>query len=391
MHKAIKISPIIVFLIFYCILSSASASITFNYSFYIELGTAVICFLYFQYKKLLKHTNATIFASILLIFSAVYSIHGGSFAGYISKLMQVSLAVVLLNVKDDCRIKLLYTITKWFAVILAISLVFWVIHFFVPLPHITTVFDNPWGGYIIRSDYFFFRELENPDDIQRFQSYFLEPGHLGTIAALFLIVNQFDFKRIENFVYLLVIIVSLSAAAYVMIALGYLLFRVSEGKKSYFVYAILLLLALLVFFMNYNGGNNVVNDLIFSKLTRENGAVEGRVSDDVLSLYNNMWNTGKDLFFGKTMFLNLDTVGAGLILYFVQNGIFGTLLLALSYFSIYRSKRSRYGFYVLIIYYISFLQRTYPYWDAFTVPFILGLSSILYVQPNKRKRGIVKS
>jgi hypothetical protein len=123
--------------------------------------------------------------------------------------------------------------------------------------------------------------------------------------------------------------------------------------------------------------------LIFGKLTREEGAIEGRVTLGVVQILYNMWSTGEDLLLGKGVFGNDDELlGSGIILFFVQQGIVGTILLFLVYYCIYKSCKSRYGFLFFLLYIISFLQRTYPYWDFFIITFILGLSYVKYDQTN---------
>ncbi len=376
-----KISGIINLIILYCFLASARACMTFGENLWVEFGAAVICIFYFSSEGAIKFSNSSIIASLLLLVSSIYYIHGGSFAGYVSKAMLVSLAVVLINLKDSWKIELFQTLSKWFGILLGLSIFWWLLHFIIPLPSVITLVD--FGNTQIHTqNYFIFRETlykeYNTEFLQRFQGMFLEPGHLGTISALFLVINSFDFKKIENCFFLIACILSLSASSYLIVALGYVCYRFTENGNLRLFITLLLLLGVILFFMNYNGGDNYINNFIFSKLTREDGAVEGRVSLSVLSMYENMLNSGNDLFFGKGWQLeDMDNRGAGIILFFVVTGVFGTVLLILAYYSIYHCSKSRYGLFIFIIYLVSFLQRTYPYWDAFTLPFILGLPFIL--------------
>ena len=383
-----KIPFWIEFIIFYCLLASANVSVTFGQSFWIEFAVAFICFIYFYSINALRCTDATILASFFLILCWVYSNHGGSFVGYVAKFMQVSLAVVLLNLKNVWRIELLETISKWFASLLAVSIIAWIIHFIIPLPHTTSIIWSPWGGTEYHHNYYLFIIVDKLDHFQRFQSFFLEPGHLGTIVSFFLIVNRFDFKKRQNLIFLLCIILSMSASAFVLSALGYLLFKYLEnGNMKFLMYAFVATF-LMIFFTYYNGGDNIINNIIFSKLNRDSGAIEGRVSIEILSMYNEMLSSGQDLIFGKTAFLDVEAQGAGIILYFVQNGIIGVVLLIVAYLSIYLSCRSKYGFVVFIVYLVSFLQRTYPQWDAFSLPFILGLAVFAYKE--KKLKTVIR-
>ena len=360
---------------------------TLGPNLWIEFGVAVICFFYFYSKHAIKVTQRTLIASALFLLSSMYIVHGGSIPGYISKAMLVSLAVVLLNVKVDWRVDLWQHISKWYSVLVALSILTWLLHLVIPLPHVTTVADMN-DVPIHFHNYFFFREtMFNEyflDYRMRFQGMFLEPGHMGTITAFFLISNRFNFKNKGNIVFLFGALLTLSASAYLLVALGYMSYMITEGKGSKGFWAILGLAIVVLFFLVYNHGDNVINELIFGKLTREEGALESRVSLEVLMLFENMWSTGVDLWFGKGAFLELETPGSGFYLFFVYCGIVGTVLLLLAYYSIYFCCRSKYGFFMFLLYLVSFLQRTYPYWDAFSLPFILGLPFILRETSMKR-------
>lgn len=392
-----KIPNIIVFIVFYCLLASAQACMTFGNNLWVEIAAAAVCSMYFASKGAIRFTNTSIVASLLLLSASVYYIHGGSFAGYISKAMLVSLALVLINLKDAWKIELFETISRWFGILMGLSMILWLLHFFMPLPHTTAVVEMnnvPINSY----NYFLFRETMfsdySSDIMQRYQGMFLEPGHLGTIVAVFLINNCFDFKKKENWVFLIACILSLSASSYLLVALGFVFYRFSANGNKKFVISSLILIVLIIFFANYNGGDNLVNNLIFGKLTREDGAVQSRVSLGLLAMFDSMWQSGRDLIFGKGWeVVDMENSGAGIILFFVVNGIFGTALLILAYYSIYCCCKSRYGFFVFLIYLVSFLQRTYPYWDAFSLPFILGLPFILRDQQrhelqNKNERKL---
>ena len=60
--------------------------------------------------------------------------------------------------------------------------------------------------------------------LPRFCGLFLEPGHIGSTACLMLYVNQFNFQKRSNFIYLFSILLSLSLAAYCLLFIGMILF-----------------------------------------------------------------------------------------------------------------------------------------------------------------------
>lgn len=380
-----KISAFIIFLIFYCMLDSAHATVSFNIGIWADIIVAFICFLYFNSIRAIKVTSSTILASVILIIGALFYQHGGKYYVYIGILLQISLALVLINLKDQWRVDIFDKISKWFAILLSVSIIVWVIHLFIPLPH-STIMEELSFDYNPRQidNYFFFREFGHVESglvFARFQSVFLEPGHLGTIVVCFLFANHFNLNKKRNIVFIIAIILSFSASAYVLVGVGFLLYKYSKKKSAQLIFGVLLIGAFIWFFAGYNGGDNVISNLILGKVTREEGAIEGRVTFEVIQAFYNMWSTGDDLLFGKGVF-GEDLFGAGFLLFFVQQGIIGTILLILVYFNIYKSCKSSYGFLFFLLYIISFLQRTYPYWDFFIITFILGLSYVKYDQRN---------
>lgn len=384
--RNVKISPFIILIIFYCMLDSAHATVSFNIGIWADIVVAFICFLYFNSIRAIKVTSSTALASAILIIGALFYQHGGKYYVYIGILLQISLALVLINLKNQWRAEIFDKISNWFAIVLSVSIIVWLIHLFYPLPHTTIIEESAWGTSRPIYNYFFFREfgyVENGLGFARFQSVFLEPGHLGTIVALFLFADHFDFLKKRNVIFLLAIIISFSASAYVLVGVGFLLYRYSKKKSVQLIFGALLVGGIIWFFAGYNGGNNVINNLIFGKLTREEGAIESRVAFEVIQVFNNMWSSGDDLLFGKGVF-GEDFLGAGFFLFFVQQGIIGTILLILVYFNIYNSCKSSYGLLFFLLYIISFLQRTYPYWDFFIITFILGISYVRYDQRSEK-------
>lgn len=382
--RSVKTSPLIILLIFYCMLDSAHAIVSFNIGIWADIIVAFICFLYFNSIRAIKVTSSTILASVILIIGALFYQHGGKYYVYIGILLQISLALVLIDLKDQWRVEIFDKISKWFAILLSVSIFVWLIHLFLPLPHTTVIEESAWNISRPLYNYYFFQEFDPNEGgfgFARFQAFFLEPGHLGTIVALFLFADHYDFFKKRNVIFIIAVIISLSASAYVLVAVGYILYKYSRNKSSQFLLGILFVVFFIWFFAEYNGGDNAINNLIFGKLTREEGAIEGRVTFKVIQVFNNMWSTGDDLLFGKGVF-GEDLFGAGFFLFFVQQGIIGTILLIFVYFNIYKSCKSSYGFLFFLLYIISFLQRTYPYWDFFIITFILGLSYVKYDQRN---------
>lgn len=134
---------------------------------------------------------------------------------------------------------------------------------------------------------------------------------------------------------------------------------------------------------SYNGGDNAINEYIFGKITREQGAVEGRFSKQTQLVWDKAVASG-DILLGLGTIQLKDS--AGYKVYLIMNGIFGAFLTIMAYWFILRSNYSKLGFCMLAVLIISFLQRTYPFWDAFLDPYILGTTYLQFSQNIYDKR-----
>ena len=117
------------------------------------------------------------------------------------------------------------------------------------------------------------KNIVTPDSI-RFCSVFLEPGYLGTMLSFLLYVGRFNFEKKYNIVFLVALILTLSLAGFVIAALGWTLVKIQEGKSVKRLLQIVCVLGFIYYFgINYNGGNNIFNNQILSRLQydKENG------------------------------------------------------------------------------------------------------------------------
>lgn len=378
-------------IIFALLLSSARACIVPLNNLYYELFLTIICFLYMNSRNMFMWKIQAVSAAILLCILSMYTMHGASvLSAYVGMFVSVLMPVLLLGLKDGVKIELFDDFSNWMAILLVFSMVFWGLYLLgVPLPHSSQTLDVEGSErYLIVDNYFFFRTSVYSNQIlfefPRFNGFFLEPGHMGTILAFFLYANGYDLKKKRNIVFIVAILITLSAAAYTITIIGYVFYKAASGSLKNTVRALLLVGILVLVALLYNGGDNVVNDLILGKLTREEGALDGRVTYKTKLLYDKLWSSGDYLWgLGYVHLVN----SAGFKVFFVMNGIVGVILTILSYFKIYKTAISKFTLYMFFLYMINFTQRTYCLWDAFLDPFILGGVYLNYVVVNKEKHN----
>lgn len=369
--------------IFYCLLSSARAVCTFGENTIIDLLLSIIVFMYFSSNGLFCSSNRKQAATMCMIIAVLWSMHGSMLYAYIGQLCLVAIPLMLINLKEEVQAELLEFLTKALVISLCVSFCAWILHFFsINLPYTESQLETDYSyGFIVRN-YYLFREaiglsydgIALVPDYFRFNGFFLEPGHTGTIAAFFLFANRYDFSKWYNKILVAIIIVTVSAAAYALALIGYLFCVINNQNKVKIIVGGLLCWLAILYASQYNGGDNVVNHEVVDKIMNSSRGLENRFTDEVQVAYENLWKSD-DIIFGSTRGANVSH-SAGYKVFIIQQGLIGAFLVILSYWLISRIKESKLAFLFLVFAIFSFLQRVYFHWDAFIDPFILGTATM---------------
>jgi len=148
---------------------------------------------------------------------------------------------------------------------------------------------------------------------------------------------------------------------------------------------IILMGVLYIIAINYNDGNNLLNDWFFARLTPSedkiiagNNRTFGMVDDfyEIFTKHQNLllWGLGVDNynFIVETVHFG----GAGIKIYILRQGLVSVFFVFLGYlfigFSI--SKNWRYTLCFILLFAISFWQRAYPFWASWLILFISGIT-----------------
>lgn len=212
----------------------------------------------------------------------------------------------------------------------------------------------------------------------RFQSIFLEPGYLGTLLALLLYANKYQWKRWYNWVLLLGLIIAQSLAGYVTFVLGYALYLsiFNKSNKATIISVLVLFVVFVYGVQNYNGGDNYLNHNIIERLTdteNDKYVFSGNIRTKEITnkLFEAHLSSG-DVLFGETK--KLDVPGAGYKVFLIKNGLFAAMLYFFVYFMLSRiTHNRRYGFYYFVLVFMTFLQAAYPFSYSWIIPYMLGI------------------
>ncbi|GHT77558.1 hypothetical protein AGMMS50262_18870 [Bacteroidia bacterium] len=308
--------------------------------------------------------------------------------------------ILLLN--DDIKVELVNFCSKTLGILLLISIPAWILYLLgFSWPHYVS--QDCGIDFYIHANYYFFVVSAKPQDIidiQRFCSFFLEPGHLATTCSFFLFINKFNIKRWEVLLMLVAVILSLSLAGYGLLIGAYIFYLILYNKnyKKYLLAFALLIAGLTVFFMNLNMGNNVINEKIISRLVFEDGEMSGnnRFTPRFESHYHKYLKSD-DVYWG--ILKEFSTVdykynwmdgSAGWKRYIIMYGIIGTSLVLIFYLLLLCVKWSYAGFFFFIVFLVANCIRDYPlrqYW-LYTYILALPLLQRQYMSFNKQRKLI---
>ena len=378
--KNIKPIDIYSFSIFLLVLVSTGAYFFWGNLTMAYLVSFLIGILYFFNNSTHKNQKNIICLSVPLLFLIAYCWNEDSIP--INGLLISASLYILLRISDKEKAYVLSFCTQGLSILLVISMSAYLLWWLNPYSDFGVI--SPPGtvnDYYNYHNYIFF--IVGEIYTFRFSSVFKEPGHLAMILSFFIYANKFDFKKPSFWIFVVAIIISFSLAGYILVVLGFVLYCFStHNLQRNFRYIFSVLLIVFVFYeisINYNKGNNLVNNLIIERLTldEEKGITgNNRTTDYTKIIYDKMFYSG-DLLTGLEAskvrsYMKSQTIhGAGYYIFVIQKGFLGLIIIFVCYFLVaIGATNRRFMFIMLIFYGLAFIQRAYPLWASWIIPFI---------------------
>lgn len=384
--------------IVYLIFVGAHAWFTMNQPFAFSLGISVVIFIIsLLYKKTnkirLTLSTSDVFAVIAFFIASLFASQITRLESFITFVLRYFPILLLICDTSSAKNTLTF-VSKFLAILFIPSIVLHLIFVVTSFPPsvLFTVEGN--SLYLFYNYGILLKNIAFEYEAVRFNSVFLEPGFLGTLCALLLYANRFQFKN-KWWMYpiMIALLLSLSLAGYVTTLLGYIFYRYSQGLsiKKYVGY---FLVGSLAFFIssNYNDGENILNKYIFSRLEqdKEKGISGNNRNSELTDFYFEKVIENGDVYLG----LGRDKItkvngggaddgdytnqirGAGYKIFILYNGLFAAFFYLLFYYCVARTRgnlKKKYciGFFLLIL--ITFMQASYPDSYSWLVPYILGV------------------
>lgn len=187
---------------------------------------------------------------------------------------------------------------------------------------------------------------------------FNEPGWMGTLCALILIVERMNLRRIGNIVIFVAGFLSYSMAFWLLIGIFVVLHSIMSFNK-YSVFAIVFLLLVPVIVSNIQTDNENVLRLL-SRFAFENGSLAGddRTTDELMFLWLEVLSDPMKLLFGIGRSIEHTTASSFLQL-FVQYGIVGTAVVFIPLFvlALKNCAKNKSAIVLLLCFFASIYQR----------------------------------
>lgn len=347
---------------------------TFEYeNVYLSLGAlGITAFVDFQ-TKIFQRNKSSIIVSILFLCLYLWLSKYSNIFGSLELIIQWLILCYIVSLKYEYKIQLIDFITKWFAILMSISLGAYIL-FLSGVSFPGTIVE--YQQYFMDNHYFFLQK-----EPFRFQSVFLEPGHMTMGLAPLLFINKYNLKNRYVLILFIAQMLSLSLAGYMMMMIGYsvLFLFDKQSKKSKLISVLLsvILICSVAIFMQNSFENNVFDELIFRRMRFDNGHFVGdnrssvyldRQFEDVVS--------SSDILTGRYFNSEMSEKGvAGYKKFIVQFGLIGCVLLILSFFSthkllIYKFRRNAFLLVIMIL--LLLLQNAYPTWWCIVIATICG-------------------
>ena len=281
----------------------------------------------------------------------------------------------MFRIDKEIAEKSLTKICKVFAGFLIISILFFFLHFIgVNLPNVSV----ERGNYSYTNFFFFLlddRELWNIL-IPRFNSVFLEPGHMGTTIIMLLATQIGKWKKWYNVVLFVALLMSFSLAAYCLgVMLLFLRLWMLRRKIVLKVLGLVSFLGIIVgCSFVYNDGDNMLNNLIVMRLEVSDTGDDFKGNNRVLGDFEKEFESflgSSDVLFGREM----DYEGwgnSGYRVYIYDYGMAGFALFLLFYFFAFRTGRDiRAITTAFVLAMTNFWIRGYPMLFAFLYPYFI--------------------
>lgn len=345
-----------------------------------------------------RSNDVKLIVSYIFIFLAyLITLPSRNIVGWVSAIIRIipPLFIILLN--KEYALDFFRFFKKVLSYFLLVSLIGWVLYLaHVPLPHSEVSFGE-LDGFARYSYYNYFIFLVNTggdwrfDLIPRFHSVFTEPGFLGCIMAVLLYSEGYELKKKpQNWIFLATLVFSFSLAGWLISLVGFMLSELKPNLRSIVIiaFSVTVFFALFSFSRDYNGGNNLLYNVLFSRLEYDEstGTIQGyNRSSMAVGDYFDYFLRSDHLLFGEgTGSINVDLTKDSVDWksFMIKNGLIATLLVFFYYMGpAIIARRNKYNYFgVALVFLFVAMQTTYGIFSCMYISlFALSVKNVDYL------------
>ena len=350
---------------------------------YVLLVAVLLCMGFVVRTRVFSLRKRWVLPALFLLVALVYnvSIKGFLVRAFVFCLIQWGIYVVLFNLPDTMKGRVVRFTACCMAVICMVSLVAYALFLFAGMsmsPTYTMLEGVQKTEYLNYRFFLLNIRAFAEEAIPRFHAVFLEPGHIAVAASMLLYAQAYDMKKWYNKALLVTIVCTLSLAGYLLTAMSFFIKKVlyERQKSKVAIWAVLLLVAGFLAWnigLEYNGGNNLFNEKIIQRLqVDDSGNLSGdnRTGDEFEVAYNNLLRSDH-VWFGSDFDASMFEGGnAGYRVYIYNFGLVGLGLIILVYLSCALSYPRRVALPLLMLYAMIFWNGGTPLWFNLIIPYI---------------------
>ena len=294
-----------------------------------------------------------------------------------------SLVILLLSEEKASLVKIF--INFYAGVLLFSTIIYVLVILGMPIYSYQVSINDPYYSWGFSNSLFLILPITS-FPFPRFQSIFLEPGHLGMISSLMLYMIRYNMRSWQGIIIFLSSLLSMSLAAYMRLFLGMVIYKLSFGNLLKTITFLLMILMTCTMAYNFFPNSYFSQAILLRLEYDEDKGFKGnnRISEDFEYYYNNKFYKTEHVLLGIGGD-NISTISgeggnSSYKVFIVQYGILGLVVLSVFFFVIVWYSKSSFVRGLLLLYVASFWQRPYALWE---VELFLFISIALLAKQNE--------
>lgn len=294
-----------------------------------------------------------------------------------------SLVILLLSEEKASLVKIF--INFYAGVLLFSTIIYVLVILGMPIYSYQVSINDPYYSWGFSNSLFLILSITS-FPFPRFQSIFLEPGHLGMISSLMLYMIRYNMRSWQGIIIFLSSLLSMSLAAYMLLFLGMVIYKLSFGNLLKTITFLLMILMTCTMAYNFFPNSYFSQAILLRLEYDEDKGFKGnnRISEDFEYYYNNKFYKTEHVLLGIGGD-NISTISgeggnSSYKVFIVQYGILGLVVLSVFFFVIVWYSKSSFVRGLLLLYVASFWQRPYALWE---VELFLFISIALLAKQNE--------